>query len=81
VTDISAAYHDLLTDKKAFAHLVTIMPEGSPQVTPGMVRLRTPPHANQASAPIAPIARQNLPGRRRAEVPSIPPRAATVIGD
>jgi PPOX class probable F420-dependent enzyme len=28
------AYRDLLTDKKAFAHLATIMPDGSPQVTP-----------------------------------------------
>src|SRR5258708_16537712 len=27
-------FHDLLTDKKAFAHLATIMPDGSPQVTP-----------------------------------------------
>src|ERR1700733_539392 len=28
-------YLDLLTSKKAFAHLATIMPDGSPQVTPG----------------------------------------------
>jgi len=34
MTDIPAAYHDLLTTKKAFAHLATIMPDGSPQVTP-----------------------------------------------
>ena len=27
-------YADLLTDKKAFANLATIMPDGSPQVTP-----------------------------------------------
>ena len=27
-------YLDLLGDKKAFAHLATIMPDGSPQVTP-----------------------------------------------
>ena len=27
-------YLDLLTDKKAFAHLATVMPDGSPQVTP-----------------------------------------------
>ena len=27
-------YADLLTDKKAFAHLATLMPDGSPQVTP-----------------------------------------------
>jgi PPOX class probable F420-dependent enzyme len=27
-------YLDLLTEKKAFAHLATLMPDGSPQVTP-----------------------------------------------
>jgi len=27
-------YLDLLNDKKAFAHLATLMPDGSPQVTP-----------------------------------------------
>jgi PPOX class probable F420-dependent enzyme len=27
-------YADLLTDKKAFANLATLMPDGSPQVTP-----------------------------------------------
>jgi len=27
-------YLDLLTDKKAFAHLATLMPNGTPQVTP-----------------------------------------------
>jgi PPOX class probable F420-dependent enzyme len=27
-------YRDLLTDKKAFASLATIMPDGTPQVTP-----------------------------------------------
>jgi PPOX class probable F420-dependent enzyme len=27
-------YRDLLDDKKAFAHLATIMPDGTPQVTP-----------------------------------------------
>jgi PPOX class probable F420-dependent enzyme len=41
-------YLDLLKDKKAFAHLATVMPDGSPQVTPvwvdykdGMVRVNT----------------------------------------
>jgi PPOX class probable F420-dependent enzyme len=48
MTDIPAAYHDLLTGKKAFAHLATIMPDGSPQVTPvwfdytnGRIRVNT----------------------------------------
>jgi hypothetical protein len=27
-------YADLLNDKKAFAHLATLMPDGTPQVTP-----------------------------------------------
>jgi len=27
-------FRDLLTQKKAFAHLVTMMPDGTPQVTP-----------------------------------------------
>ena len=27
-------YHDLLEHKKAFAHLATLMPDGTPQVTP-----------------------------------------------
>ncbi len=31
---IPEAYRDLLTTKKAFAHLATVMPDGSPQVTP-----------------------------------------------
>jgi PPOX class probable F420-dependent enzyme len=31
---IPEAYLDLLDEKKAFAHLATIMPDGTPQVTP-----------------------------------------------
>jgi PPOX class probable F420-dependent enzyme len=31
---IPAAFTDLLQHKKAFAHLATVMPDGSPQVTP-----------------------------------------------
>ena len=34
MAEIPAAYHDLLTTKKAFANLATLMPAGSPQVTP-----------------------------------------------
>jgi len=34
MADIPAAFHDLLQGKKALAHLATIMPDGSPQVTP-----------------------------------------------
>jgi PPOX class probable F420-dependent enzyme len=48
MADIPAAFHDLLTDKKAFAHLATIMKDGSPQVTPvwfdhtnGRIRVNT----------------------------------------
>ncbi len=48
MTEIPAAFQDLLTSKKAFAHLATIMPDGSPQVTPvwfdytdGRVRVNT----------------------------------------
>jgi PPOX class probable F420-dependent enzyme len=48
MADIPAAYQDLLTQKKAFAHLATLMPDGSPQVTPvwfdtadGRVRVNT----------------------------------------
>ena len=48
MTEIPAAFHDLLTDKKAFAHLATVMPDGSPQVTPvwfdlnnGRIRVNT----------------------------------------
>jgi PPOX class probable F420-dependent enzyme len=48
MADIPAAFHDLLTDKKAFANLATIMPDGSPQVTPvwfdftnGRIRVNT----------------------------------------
>jgi predicted pyridoxine 5'-phosphate oxidase superfamily flavin-nucleotide-binding protein len=42
-------YLDLLQQKKAFANLATVNPDGSPQVTPvwfdytdGLVRVRTP---------------------------------------
>jgi PPOX class probable F420-dependent enzyme len=31
---IPAQFHDLLQGKKAFANLATVMPDGSPQVTP-----------------------------------------------
>ena len=41
-------FHDLLEQKKAFAQLATIMPDGTPQVTPvwfdytgGMIRVNT----------------------------------------
>ena len=45
---IPATYLDLFSDKKAFASLATVMPDGSPQVTPvwfdyadGKVRVNT----------------------------------------
>jgi PPOX class probable F420-dependent enzyme len=48
MTDIPTGFLDLLTEKKAFAHLATIMPDGSPQVTPvwfdytgGKIRVNT----------------------------------------
>src|SRR5580658_3903626 len=48
MTEIPAAFQDLLTNNKAFAHLATIMPDGSPQVTPvwfdysnGRIRVNT----------------------------------------
>lgn len=31
---IPAPYHDLLTEKKTIVHLATIMPDGTPQVSP-----------------------------------------------
>ncbi|NOZ28778.1 MAG: PPOX class F420-dependent oxidoreductase [Chloroflexi bacterium] len=31
---IPSAFMDLLTEKRAFAHLATVMPDGTPQVTP-----------------------------------------------
>jgi PPOX class probable F420-dependent enzyme len=41
-------FSDLLTEKKAFAHLATLMPDGTPQVTPvwfdyqaGIIRVNT----------------------------------------
>jgi PPOX class probable F420-dependent enzyme len=34
MTAIPDAYLDLMNDKKAFAHLATLMPDGTPQVTP-----------------------------------------------
>jgi PPOX class probable F420-dependent enzyme len=34
MVEIPAAFQDLLTGKKALAHLATLMPDGSPQVTP-----------------------------------------------
>jgi len=34
MTEIPAIYLDLLQEKKAFAHLATVMPDGSPQNTP-----------------------------------------------
>ena len=48
MTEIPAAYMDLLQQKKAFANLATVMKDGSPQVTPvwfdytnGHVRVNT----------------------------------------
>ena len=45
---IPEAFLDLLTQKKAFANLATVMPDGSPQVTPvwfdyadGIIRVNT----------------------------------------
>lgn len=34
MTDLPEAFLDLLQTKKAFANLATVMPDGSPQVTP-----------------------------------------------
>ena len=48
MAEIPAAFLDLLRHKQAFAHLATVMPDGSPQVTPvwfdytnGHVRVNT----------------------------------------
>lgn len=48
MTDIPAGFLDLLTEKKAFANIATLQPDGSPQVTPvwfdytnGVVRVNT----------------------------------------
>ena len=48
MTTIPDKYLDLLQDKKAFANLATLMPDGSPQVTPvwfdyanGIIRVNT----------------------------------------
>jgi len=48
MAEIPAAFLDLLTEKKAIAHIATIQPDGSPQVTPvwfdytnGHVRVNT----------------------------------------
>lgn len=48
MTDIPAGFLDLLTQKKPLAHLATVQPDGSPQVTPvwfdyvgGVVRVNT----------------------------------------
>ena len=48
MTEIPAAFHDLLAEKKAIANLATTMPDGSPQVTPvwfdytnGRIRVNT----------------------------------------
>jgi PPOX class probable F420-dependent enzyme len=48
MADIPAGFLDLLTEKKAFAQLATLQPDGSPQVTPvwfdytgGLVRVNT----------------------------------------
>ena len=48
MSSIPDKYMDLLKDKKAFANLATLMPDGSPQVTPvwfdyndGVIRVNT----------------------------------------
>ena len=48
MTDIPAGFLDLLTQKKAFANIATLQPDGSPQVTPvwfdytnGVIRVNT----------------------------------------
>ncbi|HEX8954140.1 MAG TPA: PPOX class F420-dependent oxidoreductase [Polyangia bacterium] len=33
-TKVPAGFMDIMTQKKAFAHLATLMPDGTPQVTP-----------------------------------------------
>lgn len=47
-TEIPKSYDDLMQQKKAFAHLATLMPDGTPQVTPvwfdvanGKIRVNT----------------------------------------
>lgn len=34
MTKVPASFQDLMTQKKSFAHLATLMPDGTPQVTP-----------------------------------------------
>ena len=48
MAEIPAGFLDLLTEKKAFAHIATLQPDGSPQVTPvwfdytnGLIRVNT----------------------------------------
>jgi len=47
-TEIPKSYEDLIRQKKTFAHLATLMPDGTPQVTPvwfdvqnGKIRVNT----------------------------------------
>jgi PPOX class probable F420-dependent enzyme len=48
MAEIPAGFLDLLTEKKAIAHIATLQPDGSPQVTPvwfdytnGLIRVNT----------------------------------------
>jgi PPOX class probable F420-dependent enzyme len=48
MAEIPSTFQDLLTEKKSLAHLATVQPDGSPQVTPvwfdyvdGIVRVNT----------------------------------------
>lgn len=48
MTEIPSAFMDIMTEKKALAHIATLQPDGSPQVTPvwfdftnGVVRVNT----------------------------------------
>jgi len=34
MADIPTSFQELWTEKKSFAHLATLQPDGSPQVTP-----------------------------------------------
>ena len=55
MTEIPDVYMDLLLEKKAFAHLATVMPDGSPQLTQTWVStdsehivINTPDHSQKA---------------------------------
>ena len=73
MTEIPEIYLDILQEKRAFAHLATVMPDGSPQNTPVWFDFTVAyPHARDAARHLLTRLKQHHPAIFQADKAATP---------